>query len=224
MWQTNENSIEKTFQFDSFGDAITFVNQVAEIANQENHHPKIAIDYSTVLIQSSTHSAGDTITEKDHVLANKIDELIDATKSEVKTSSESINLKEAKLYTDGGSRGNPGPSAIGYAILDMDDQVVTSKGEYIGLTTNNQAEYQGLQAGLDACKALNIREVHVYMDSLLVVNQMNGLFKVKNRDLWPIHQDIKDKLSQFSKVTFTHVPRELNKLADSLVNECLDAQ
>lgn len=131
-------------------------------------------------------------------------------------------LKEAKLYADGGSRGNPGPSASGFAIMNMDGQVVVKKGVYLGLTTNNQAEYQALKVGLEEARELGVRELHVYMDSLLVVNQMLGIFKVKNRDLWPIHDAIKQLVATFQHVSFTHVPRELNKIADRAVNDALD--
>jgi ribonuclease HI len=131
-------------------------------------------------------------------------------------------LKEAKLYADGGSRGNPGPSASGFAIMNMDGQIVVKKGVYLGITTNNQAEYQSLKLGLEEAKALGIRDLHVYMDSMLVVNQMLGKFKVKNRDLWPIYESIKGLASTFNNITFTHVPRELNKVADGAVNEALD--
>lgn len=132
------------------------------------------------------------------------------------------SLHEAKLYTDGGSRGNPGPSACGYVILSMDDEIVAQKGTYIGVTTNNQAEYQALKSGLEELRRMGVARVHVYMDSLLVINQMQGVYKVKNRDLWPIHESIKGIVATFSRVTFTHVPRELNKLADSAVNRALD--
>lgn len=131
-------------------------------------------------------------------------------------------LLEAKLYADGGSRGNPGPSASGFAIMNMDDQVVVKKGVYLGVTTNNQAEYQALKLGLEEARAMGIRELHVYMDSLLVVNQMLGRFKVKNRDLWPIHDSIKQLVPSFGRLSFTHIPRELNKIADGAVNEALD--
>jgi len=131
-------------------------------------------------------------------------------------------LTEVKLYADGGSRGNPGPSASGLAIMDMDDRIVVKKGVYLGVTTNNQAEYQALKFGLEEALAMQARIVHVYMDSLLVVNQMIGIFKVKNRDLWPIHSAVKDMLGRFEHVSFTHVPRELNKMADAAVNEALD--
>ncbi len=132
-------------------------------------------------------------------------------------------IKDVKMYTDGGSRGNPGPSASGYVIYDSDDNLLISGGEYLGITTNNQAEYQAVRHGLKDCTKLNAVNVHIYMDSLLVVNQMNGIFKIKNRELWPIHSDIKKLIERFKKVTFTHIPRELNKAADAEVNRILDS-
>lgn len=131
-------------------------------------------------------------------------------------------VSEVNLYTDGGSRGNPGPSASGYAILTMDNSVLARSGMYLGVTTNNQAEYQALKLGLQEAQRLQVNTVHVYMDSMLVINQMKGIFKVKNRDLWPIHDAVKSLVPQFHKVTFTHVPRELNKMADKEVNDALD--
>lgn len=135
-----------------------------------------------------------------------------------------LNQKEIKLFADGGSRGNPGPSASGYVLLDMRDNIIKKGGVYLGITTNNQAEYQALRFGLDDAEKIGAQEVDVYMDSLLVINQMKGIFKVKNRDLWPIHEAIKEQTKKFKKVKFTHVPRELNKLADAEVNETLDAE
>ncbi len=134
------------------------------------------------------------------------------------------DIKEVKLYTDGGSRGNPGPSAIGFAILDLNDELIRKESKYLGITTNNQAEYQGLKQGLEMCHKMGFSSVNVYMDSLLVVNQMKGIYKVRNRDLWPIYDSVREFLNNFKNVSFTHVPRELNKLADSMVNECLDDQ
>ncbi|PID32515.1 hypothetical protein CR970_00060 [Candidatus Saccharibacteria bacterium] len=131
--------------------------------------------------------------------------------------------EQLQLYADGGSRGNPGPSAAGYVLLDMDDRVIHKSGLYLGITTNNQAEYQAVKVGLTAAQQHGAHTVHVYLDSLLVVNQMNGIYKVKNRDLWPIHEALKQLVGQFKEVTFTHVPRELNRLADAAVNETLDA-
>lgn len=133
------------------------------------------------------------------------------------------DYEKVKIFADGGSRGNPGPSASGFVIIDPEtDKVLVDQGVYLGITTNNQAEYLALKFALEACKKMNAREVDVYLDSLLVVNQMKGVFKVKNRDLWPIHDGIKQLVVGFMKVTFTHVPRELNKLADAAVNRALD--
>lgn len=131
-------------------------------------------------------------------------------------------VRKVILYADGGSRGNPGPSACGYVLIGEGDQVLVDKGVYLGITTNNQAEYQGLKSGLQEARSMGAREVTVRLDSLLVINQMKGIFKVKNRDLWPIHDAIKQLVGQFDKVTFTHVPREMNKLADAAVNRALD--
>ena len=105
----------------------------------------------------------------------------------------------------------------------MDNNIVVNKGIYLGVTTNNQAEYQALKFGLEEALRHGARTVHVYMDSMLVVNQMKGIFKVKNRDLWPIHDAIKKMVATAEQVTFTHVPRALNKAADAAVNEALDA-
>jgi ribonuclease HI len=132
------------------------------------------------------------------------------------------SLLEIKLFADGGSRGNPGPSASGFAIMGMDGKVVVKKGVYLGITTNNQAEYQSLKLGLEEALHMQVREVHVFMDSMLVINQMTGSFKIKNRDLWPIHAEIAELVGKFRQVSFTQVPRELNKLADKVVNETLD--
>ncbi|HZM63829.1 MAG TPA: reverse transcriptase-like protein [Candidatus Saccharimonadales bacterium] len=143
-------------------------------------------------------------------------------KTELEDKDTTVSLIEAKIFADGGSRGNPGPSASGFVILDMDDRIVVKKGTYLGVTTNNQAEYQAVKMALEEARKLQIQTLHVYLDSLLVVNQMNGIYKIRNRDLWPIHASIKEAVKDFKDVSFTHVPRELNKLADGMVNETLD--
>lgn len=134
-----------------------------------------------------------------------------------------VKTARLKLYTDGGSRGNPGPSASGFVIMDMTDNVIKKAGVYLGITTNNQAEYQALKLGLQEARKLHAENIDVYMDSELVIKQMKGIYKIKNHDLWPIHDAIKQLVTAFNKVTFTHIPRELNKLADAEVNETLDA-
>lgn len=133
------------------------------------------------------------------------------------------------LQCDGGSRGNPGPAAYGYVIYDLsvpsDAGIVLEKcGNYLGLTTNNQAEYQGLIAGLTwIVKNAPDAEVLIKMDSLLIVNQVKGLYKVKSPDLYLKYQEVRGLLSQLKSWSIAHTYREGNSLADSLVNEALDA-
>ena len=129
---------------------------------------------------------------------------------------------EAKMFGDGGSRGNPGPSAYGFVIYDMADKILVEDGAYLGITTNNQAEYQSLKVGLETALRLGITTLHVNMDSLLVINQMKRIYKVKNVDLLPLYNSALESSKKFKKITFTHVPRERNKKADSLVNQVLD--
>lgn len=136
---------------------------------------------------------------------------------------KSANISRAIIYADGGSRGNPGPSASGFVIMNEQEHVVHEGGMYLGITTNNQAEYHGVLLGLEKAHEMGVRIVEFRLDSLLVVNQMNGIYKIKNRELWPIHERIRDLIGKFEKVTFMHVRREFNQLADGMVNKILDA-
>ncbi len=131
------------------------------------------------------------------------------------------------LQCDGGSRGNPGPAAYGYVVYDVSKDaaiILEKRGNYLGITTNNQAEYQGLIAGL-AWIANNhpSAEVTIKMDSLLIVNQVKGLYKVKSPDLIPRFQEVRGLLSKFTSWSIAHTYREGNTLSDALVNEALDA-
>ena len=126
------------------------------------------------------------------------------------------------LYADGGSRGNPGVSAAAYVIY-KNDQVIDSGGEFLGITNNSQAEYHGLRLGLEAAASYNIKSLTVELDNLMVVCQMNGIYKVKNRELWPIYTKIKDLSKQFDSLSIQHIKREYNVAADRKVNEILDA-
>ncbi len=128
------------------------------------------------------------------------------------------------IYSDGGSRGNPGPSAAGYIIMNERDEVIYEGGIYLGITTNNQAEYQAVVFALRKALELGIKEIEFRMDSLLVVNQMNGTYKIKNQDLVPVHEQVKQLMDQFQRVHFAHIGRESNHLADGMVNKTLDAQ
>jgi ribonuclease HI len=222
MWTEENNKLYKKITFKDFAEAFAFLNQLASLAEKENHHPVIKNKWNEVELWLSTHSARDTVTDKDRDLTEKIDQLLQAPAAE--TGEPKKVVKEIKLFADGGSRGNPGPSASGFVLLDMNNDIIFKSGVYLGITTNNQAEYQALKFGLEAAQKLGAREVDVYLDSLLVVNQMKGIFKVKNRDLWPIYEAIKELATQFKKVNYTHVPREQNKLADAEVNSTLDAE
>lgn len=126
------------------------------------------------------------------------------------------------IYSDGGSRGNPGPSAAGFVVMDHFGHVQDQGGAYLGITTNNQAEYHGVRLGLERALELGAKTVDFRIDSLLVVNQMNGIYTIKNRELWPIHERIRALTAQFDRVTFSHVKREFNQLADGVVNAYLD--
>jgi ribonuclease HI len=130
---------------------------------------------------------------------------------------------KARLSTDGGARGNPGPAAYAYVLEAEDGTVLAAHGETIGVATNNVAEYRALVEGLRKAFELGVAELEVVSDSELLVHQMRGEYKVKNealRELWQEAGDLADRIGQ---VRFTAVRREHNELADRLVNEALDA-
>jgi ribonuclease HI len=130
---------------------------------------------------------------------------------------------KAKLFTDGGSRGNPGPAAYGFVLEAEDGTVLDARGEAIGVATNNVAEYSALIAGLERARLLALTEVEVVSDSELLVKQMRGEYKVKNAALRELSLDAARLAREIGKVTYTAVRREHNELADRLVNEALDA-
>jgi ribonuclease HI len=126
------------------------------------------------------------------------------------------------LRADGGSRGNPGPGALGYVLCDASGSEVEARGEFLGTCTNNVAEYRALIAGLEAATRLGVRTLVVRMDSELVVRQMLGQYKVKNEGLKPLHAEARKAVSKLGSVRFESVPRDDNGRADGLVNEALD--
>jgi ribonuclease HI len=129
----------------------------------------------------------------------------------------------AKLWTDGGARGNPGPAAYGYVLEADDGTVLAAHGEAIGEATNNVAEYRALVAGLEKAQELGVDELEVVSDSELLVKQMRGEYKVKNEALRELSLQASGLARQLGAVTYTAVRREHNELADQLVNEALDA-
>jgi ribonuclease HI len=130
---------------------------------------------------------------------------------------------KATLYTDGGSRGNPGPAALAYVLEADDGTVLEARGERIGVATNNVAEYRALVVGLARAVEFGVRELEVVSDSELLVKQMRGEYKVKNRSLQGLFLDASEHARGLYAVSYRHVRREHNELADRLVNEALDA-
>lgn len=137
---------------------------------------------------------------------------------------KSDSSRKLLVYTDGGSRGNPGPSAAGYVIFDDTGTVIHEGGAFLGITTNSQAEYQAVKLALEKAQDLGAEDIEMRLDSLLVVNQMKGVYAVRNRDLWPIHEYILNLVKRFKRVRFIHVKREDNRLADGMVNRILDSR
>ena len=130
---------------------------------------------------------------------------------------------KARLSTDGGARGNPGPAAYAYVLEDANGGTLAAHGEAIGIATNNVAEYSALVAGLGKAVELGVRELEVISDSELMVKQMRGEYKVKNEALRGLSLQAAQLARTIGSVRYTAVRREHNKLADRLVNEALDA-
>lgn len=130
------------------------------------------------------------------------------------------------VYTDGASRGNPGKSSYGFSIQDNQGKVIFEEGKFIGIATNNFAEYSGV---LNALKHIEkelkkISGVTFYMDSKLVAEQLSGRFKIKSPNLRPLIVEIKKLEEQIGSITYNHIPRNLNSTADALANKALDIE
>ena len=130
---------------------------------------------------------------------------------------------KARLFTDGGARGNPGPAASAFVLEAEDGTVLEARGTAIGVATNNVAEYRALVDGLGRASELGISELEVVSDSELLVKQMRGEYRVKNEALRVLHRDASALAGSIGRVTYTAVRREQNELADKLVNEALDS-
>ncbi len=150
-----------------------------------------------------------------------------------------MSYKKLIIHTDGGARGNPGPAGLGVVITDEKNKVIKEVSEYIGQATNNQAEYRAVLRAIEELKKMCAEsafsretgghgrpgsewELEFYLDSELVVEQLNRRYKVKNKNLAPLFVKIYNLSQQFRKVTFKHIPREKNKEADALVNKAID--
>jgi ribonuclease HI len=129
---------------------------------------------------------------------------------------------KARLFADGGSRGNPGPAASGAVLFGDDGEVLAEIGEYLGVATNNVAEWRALLAGLTAALELGVDELSVRLDSELVVRQLTGVYRVKHEDLIPLHRRARALLGRFKTFDIEHVRRKDNAAADAVVNRVLD--
>lgn len=192
----------------------------------QRHPMRLSGNYSKYKWNSMSALHQSELTDLTQLLLGIIqqEELTDKTSS-ITRNNDVANATDDSIviYSDGGSRGNPGPSAAGYVFLNNRQEVIAEGGEYLGITTNNLAEYQGVLIGLQKAQELGYKKVHFKVDSMLVVNQMKGLYKIKNRELWPIHERIRLLMEDFEQVSFTHVNRQFNQLADGMVNKTLDA-
>lgn len=130
---------------------------------------------------------------------------------------------ELILQTDGASRGNPGRAAFGVVLTDLKGHLVLEFGRTLGVATSNEAEYRGLLAGLDAALAFKPSLLEIRLDSLLVVQQLAGDYKIRAANLKPLLAQVKKKIKRFANVRIVHVPRSLNSRADALANRALNA-
>ncbi|MDO4508128.1 MAG: reverse transcriptase-like protein [Candidatus Saccharibacteria bacterium] len=128
----------------------------------------------------------------------------------------------ALVYVDGASRGNPGPSGVGYCIYDNSGQVIEQGGEFIGFSTSRMAEYYAMRKGIERALELGLKSARFISDSLMVVNQLNGTFAIKNKDILPIYRDIKRLIENFDSISFKHVQRSSNAIADNEANLAID--
>lgn len=131
-------------------------------------------------------------------------------------------MKKLIIYTDGGARGNPGPAGAGVVIYDEHKKKLEEHSKFLGHRTNNQAEYEGVILGLEKAKKFGAKEIDFYLDSELVVNQLAGKYKVKDKDLAPLFIKIWNSTVNYKKINYFHVERERNKEADRMVNEAID--
>ncbi|MHC4394383.1 MAG: phosphoribosylglycinamide formyltransferase [Planctomycetota bacterium] len=131
-------------------------------------------------------------------------------------------MQEIIVYTDGGSRGNPGPSAASFVLTDKEGNRLCTKGIFLGENTNNVAEYTAICKALETAKQLGAKKVTVFSDSELLVRQVNGTYKVKSQKLRPLFQQTVDLLGEFGSWEVRHITREKNKEADKLVNQALN--
>ncbi len=131
-------------------------------------------------------------------------------------------FERLRVYSDGAARGNPGLSGAGAVLVEPSGQVVDRLGKFLGVQTNNYAEYMGLLIGLRRARDLGVREIEVFADSELMIRQLGGRYQVKSATLRPLYEEAVKLLNDFSRVKLVHVPREMNKAADEMSNRAID--
>lgn len=215
-------------------DVITYIDSddselqyvfIVYLVNVEDTRVALSDNYDKAIWQSKSKIQHREITESSQVLLGLSEQKIvtDGQGENRVEIDENITTNERIImYSDGGSRGNPGISAAAYVVEDATGNVIEKSGQFLGITTSYQAEYHGLLLGLERALELGYKKLEYRLDSLMVVNQMKGIYTVKNRELWPINERIIDLLTQFEDVRFVHVRREFNTLADAEVNRILD--
>lgn len=202
-----------------------FILYLAHLVDNGNK-VKLSQNYDHYVWRKMSNIEQERLTESTKLLLGMSQQRVDSVRKEELISND-ISLATDKshliIYSDGGSRGNPGPSASGFVIMNDREHVINEGGMYLGITTNNLAEYQGVRLGLQKALDMGAKTIEFRTDSLLVVNQMKGIYKIKNRELWPIYERIQELTGKFDKVSFAHVKREFNQLADGMVNKILNA-
>jgi len=142
--------------------------------------------------------------------------------ADVTNGERKASLHRVRVYSDGAARGNPGPSGAGAVLVEPSGQVVDRLGKYLGVQTNNYAEYMGLILGLKRARELGATEVEVFADSELMIRQLGGRYQVKSPSLRPLYEEALRLLNDFSRVKLVHVPREMNTAADEMSNRAID--
>lgn len=127
-----------------------------------------------------------------------------------------------RVYSDGAARGNPGLAGAGAVLVEPNGRVVERLGKFLGVQTNNYAEYMGLLLGLKRAKDLGVQEVEVFADSELMIRQLNGTYQVKSPSLRPLYEEVLELLNQFGRFKLVHLPREMNAMADEMSNRAID--
>ncbi len=134
---------------------------------------------------------------------------------------DKIGISRWQLFTDGASKGNPGPAGAGWVLNNDQNSDPVKGGKYLGQATNNEAEYQALILGLQRALSHGAQEIRIHMDSELLVRQLNGLYRVKNPRLALFFRQVQDLLLKFSKYDIVYIPREQNREADRMANEAI---